>query len=292
MHPCNMTDMGIHMSDAPLKVHITGVYGLIGNLVYGHLQTRGDRYELYGSGRRTAGSYRADAASLIHLPDDRFRLADLADAEAVRAAVEGMDAVLHIGAVPDPGASFEDILQSNVIGTYNVLEACRLAGVRRLVYASSIMASMGYFSYQDPYLAIREQRFEDVPAPIPVIRHTDLPRPTEPYSASKVWGEGICRAYADAHGIATVCLRIGAVNKENRSLLPWTDSLWCSHRDVTRIIELALEATARPCFEICYGVSDNRHRWVDLAPARERLGYVPRDSAEATAALHAEQGGS
>ncbi len=268
------------MSDQPLKVHVTGVYGLIGNLIYAHLAAQDDLYDVYGSGRRMIRSDRADAHALLHLSPSRFRLADLSDAEAILRALEGMDAVLHIGAVPDPGAPFPDILQSNVVGTYHVLEACRQAGIKRLVYASSIMASMGYFNYQEPYRAIREQRFADVPAAIPMVRHTDLPRPTEPYSASKVWGEGLCRAYSDAHEISTVCLRIGAVNKENRSLMPWTDSLWCSHRDVTNILELALQATVRPCFEICYGVSDNRHRWVDLESARTQLGYVPQDSAE------------
>ena len=268
------------MSDGPLKVHVTGVYGLIGNLVYGYLSAQNNLYDVYGSGRRDTSSDRAEAGSLLHLPDTHFRLADLSDAEAISQAVEGMDAVLHIGAVPDPGAPFKDILHSNVVGTYNVLEACRQAGIKRLIYASSIMASMGYFNYQEPYLAIREQRFDDVPDSIPMVQHTDLPRPTEPYSASKIWGEGLCRAYSDAYGISTVCLRIGAVNKENRSLMPWADSLWCSHRDVTNIIELALKATAQPCFEICYGVSDNQHRWVDLEPAKKQLGYVPRDSAE------------
>ncbi len=267
------------MSNGPLKVHVTGVYGLIGNLVYDHLNRQPGRYDVYGSSRRSASSVRADADSLVHLPETHFVQADLADADAMRQAIRGMDAVLHIGAVPDPAASFEDILHSNIVGTYNVLEACREAGVKRLVYASSVMASMGYFYFQEPYRAIREQRFDVVPDDIPLITPTDLPRPTEPYSASKVWGEGICRTYHDAHGMATVCLRIGAVNKEDRSLYDWTDSLWCSQRDVINIIELSLQATANPCFHICYGISDNRHRWVDLEPSRTALGFQPQDGA-------------
>ena len=267
------------MSSNPLKVHITGVYGLIGNLVYGHLNRQPDRYDVHGSSRRSASSTRADADSLIRLPDTHFVQADLGDADAMMQAIAGMDAVLHIGAVPDPAAPFEDVLHSNVVGTYNVLEACRKAGVKRLVYASSVMATMGYFYYQEPYNAIREERFEDVPDDIPLITPADPPRPTEPYSASKVWGEGICRTYHDAHDIATVCLRIGAVNKEDRSLFGWTDSLWCSQRDVASIIELALQATAAPCFHICYGISNNRHRWVDLASSRQALGFEPRDGA-------------
>ena len=263
--------------EKPIKVHITGVYGLIGNLAYLHLSKEPDRYDVYGSGRRTVSSDRADADSIARLSDDHFMIADLADAAAMSAAIEGMDAVLHIAAVPDPRASFEDVLSSNIVGTYNVLEACRKAGVKRLVYASSIMATWGYFVHQEPYRAIFEERMDDIPANIPLITHADPVRPTEPYSASKVWAEGFCRTYHDAHGISTVCLRIGAVNKEDGSEQPWIRAVYCSHRDVTEIIRLALEATAQPRFDICYGVSDNKHRWVDLENSRVRLGFVPQD---------------
>ncbi len=267
------------MPSTPLKVHITGVYGLIGNLVYAHLSRQPERYDVYGSSRRDASSIRADTAVRVPVPDTHFVQADLGDAPAIRQALDGMDAVLHIGAVPDPAASFEDVLHSNIVGTYNVLEACREAGIRRLVYASSIMATMGYFYFQEPYRAIREQRFDAVPEDLTLVTPTDPTHPTEPYSASKVWGEGMCRIYHDAHGLATVCLRIGAVNKEDRSLFAWTDSLWCSQRDVVNIIELSLQATASPCFHICYGVSDNRHRWVDLESSRQALGFQPQDGA-------------
>jgi NAD+ dependent glucose-6-phosphate dehydrogenase len=264
----------------PLKVHITGVYGLIGNLVYRHLSEQGNRYDVNGSGRRAVSSDRADEGSIVQLPPDHFMIADLTDAAAVSEAMRGMDAVLHIAAVPDPFAPFQDVLASNIVGTYNVLEACREAGILRLVYASSIMVSAGYHVYQEPYRAIRECRMQDIPETIPMITHLDPPRPTDPYSASKVWGEAICRTYADAYGISTVCLRIGYVNKKDYCSLAYADSIWCSQRDVVNITELALIATEKPRFDICYGVSDNKYRWVDLEHARERLGYVPQDSVE------------
>lgn len=264
----------------PLKVHITGVYGLIGNLVYRYLSQQPGLYDIYGSGRRTASSIRADRASIVRVPDDHFMIADLSDKDAVQEAIDGMDAVLHIGATPSPDASFEEVLNNNIVGTYNVLEACRKAGVSRLVYASSIMVSYGYFKYTDPYKAIKELRFRDIPDTIPVITHRDPPRPTEPYSASKVYGEAICRTYSDAHGISTVCLRIGYVNKQDLCDLPFANSLWLSHQDCVNLIDLALAATKKPVFEICYGVSDNRYRWVDLEHAREVLGFVPQDGNE------------
>ena len=68
-------------------------------------------------------------------------------------AIDGMDAVLHIAAVPDPGASFDDVLSSNIVGTHNVLEGCPQGGVRRLVYASSIMVNW-LIIYDEPYKAV------------------------------------------------------------------------------------------------------------------------------------------
>ena len=267
-------------TSGPIKVHITGVYGLIGNLMYSHLSSQPELYDVYGSSRRSVSSARADADAILPLPDDHFMIADLSDAQAVCKAVAGMDAVLHIGAAPGPEAPFKVVLNSNIIGTYNVLEACREAGVRRLVYASSIMVSNGYFKYSEPYSSIYNLRYEDIPENIPPITHTHLPRPTEPYSASKVYGESLCRTYADAHQISTVCLRIGYVNKEDLCTIPFANSQWFSQRDCANLIELALIATEKPVFEICYGVSDNQHRWVDIDHSREVLGFIPQDSHE------------
>jgi nucleoside-diphosphate-sugar epimerase len=263
-----------------LKVHITGVYGLIGNLVYRHLHAQPDRYDVYGSGRRSLSSSRADAESILRLPDDHFLIADLADADAVARAIDGMDAVLHIGAVPNPDASFQQVLDSNIRGTHHVLEACRQTGVKRMVYASSIMASWGYYVYEEPYRSIREERLDSLPHLIPVITHRDPVRPTEPYSASKVWAEAYCRSYVDAYGMSIICLRIGGVNKENAASKPASQAVWCSHRDVVNFTEQALIATGDPIYDICYAVSDNRYRWVDIVHTREVLGYTPQDRAE------------
>ncbi len=265
------------MSDTPLKVHITGVYGLIGNLVYRHLQQQGG-YELHGSGRRTMSSERADAQQRLQLPDTHFHLADLADADAIRDALAGADAVLHIGAVPDPTNSFDEVLESNIRGTYNVLEACRHHGIRRLVYASSVMASWGYIQHAEPYRLIRENRTAELPATWPRITHADPVRPTEPYSMSKVWAEGACRTYVDAHDLSVICLRIGWVNSQNAAKGHYENSIWCSHRDITSSFELALKKTAEASvFDICYAMSESEFRWVDLEHARQVTGFVPRD---------------
>jgi nucleoside-diphosphate-sugar epimerase len=264
----------------PLKVHITGVYGLIGNLMYRHLNRRPEHYDVYGSGRRAVSSHRAGEKGIQMLPEDHFRIADLSDALAINEALSGMDAVLHIAATPDPAASFEETVNSNIMGTYHVLEACREAGIKRLVFASSIMVSNGYFRHTEPYKAIRDSRWDDIPEKYHIITHHDPVRPTEPYSASKVYGEAICRTYHDSHQISTVCLRIGYVNKEDLCSIPFANSMWFSHHDCANLIELALEATSKSIFEICYGVSDNQYRWVDIEHSREVLGFIPKDSHE------------
>jgi nucleoside-diphosphate-sugar epimerase len=266
------------MAEQPLKVHITGVYGLIGNIVYKHLSQWPERYELYGSGRRLMSSRRADEETRAQLPDDHFHIADISNAQAIEGALEGMDAVLHIAAVPGPEDGFEDVLESNIRGTYNVLEACRKKNIGRLVYASSIMATWGYAQFVEPYKAIREGRIEDLPADFAPVKHTDPPRPTEPYSMSKVWAEGACRTYADAHGLSVICLRIGWVNKENAAHGTFSNSIWCSHRDIASSFEHALVKTARgPVYDICYALSDNEYLWVDLEHSREVTGFVPQD---------------
>lgn len=265
------------MSDTPLKVHITGVYGLIGNVVYRHLSETGD-FDLYGSGRRSLSSARADEEQRCQLPDDHFRIADLSDADGISAALEGADAVLHIAAVPDPTNTFDEVLESNIRGTYNVLEACRQHGIRRLVYASSIMATWGYVQHVEPYKSIREGRIGDLPAEWKRVQHTDPVRPTEPYSMSKVWAEGACRTYADAHDLSVICLRIGWVNSENAAGGPFGNSIWCSHRDIASSFELALRKTAEAeVYDICYALSDSEYRWVDLDHARDVTGFVPQD---------------
>ena len=264
----------------PIKVHITGVYGLIGNLVYKHLGQWPERYELYGSGRRQASSRRADEDVRVEMPDEHFSIADVSDAHAVDRALEGMDAVLHIAAVPGPEDSFDDVMESNIRGTYNVLEACHKKGVGRMVYASSIMATWGYCQFVEPYKSIGDNRADDIPDDFPLVKHTDPVRPTEPYSTSKVWAEGACRTYADAHGLSVICLRIGRVMEEDQPQESRHWAVWCSRRDLAGLVRCCIEAPDELRFEIFYALSDNRWGFRDIERARELIGYQPQDRAE------------
>jgi uronate dehydrogenase len=182
--------------------------------------------------------------------------ADLTDYDAVARAVEGVDAVVHLGAVPDE-APFDVLAGPNLHGTFHVFEACRRAGVRRIVYASSNHAT-GMYPVGEP------------------LDGRVVPRPDGLYGASKVFGEALGRMYAERFGLRVVCLRIGSFRErpgEEREL-----STWLSHGDAVRLVRAAL--TADVGFAIVYGASANTRRWW---PPDTEIGFVPVDDAEAFA---------
>lgn len=118
---------------------------------------------------------------------------DIRNAEVVRSALEGADAVVHLAANTGVAPSVKDPVfdcDVNVRGTLNVLEACRQQGVRRMVFASS-GAPLG--------------------VQLPPLHENLAPRPVSPYGASKLAGEGYCSAYFQTFGIETVALRFGNV---------------------------------------------------------------------------------
>jgi nucleoside-diphosphate-sugar epimerase len=261
------------------KVLITGAYGLIGNIVYRHLDESGE-HEVYGLSRRRLPSDRLPESQLAKIPDDRFFLADLTDEVALRRAVKGMDAIVHMAANADGEAEWDSVLNSNIIGTYNVYEACRLAGVPRIVFASSIMTIFGY-ALEEPYKAIHEARLDAVPESVPLITAQDPARPTALYSCSKVWGEAMAHMYAHVHGMSCLCIRIGWVVSEDKPPdEPYANPVWCSQRDIAQLVERCLAAPESVRYDLFYGLSDNEHRWADIAHAREVIGYVPLDRAE------------
>lgn len=186
---------------------------------------------------------------------ETYRPADMGDREAVDALIEGADMVVHFGAIADE-APFDDILHSNIIGAYNVWEAARRHGVRRVVYASSIHA-VGMYP--------KNQRIG-----------TDVPhRPDSYYGLSKCFAEDLARMYWEKSGVEAVCLRIlSCANVGNTRAL----GSWLSYRDLVQLVTRAIDT---PTTEFCviYGVSNNDRAPVDNSQAAF-LGYRPKDNAE------------
>ncbi|HEU0014932.1 MAG TPA: NAD-dependent epimerase/dehydratase family protein, partial [Longimicrobium sp.] len=124
------------------------------------------------------------------LPDAEFVEADVRDADAVKAAARGVEAVFHLAASVGNTRSIDNPIldsQVNVLGTLNVLEAARHGGARKVVYSSSA----GIFG-ELRTLPIREDH--------PV-------EPDTPYGSSKLCAEKHCLAYAKLYDLEAVCLR-------------------------------------------------------------------------------------
>lgn len=183
-------------------------------------------------------------------------IADLSNLEAVHQLMRDVDAVVHMG-----GISAEDewdaLLPANIVGTYNLYEAARRAGVKRVVFASSNHV-VGFH---------RRTR---------VIGPDEAIRPDTRYGVTKAFGEALARLYADKHGLESVCLRIGQFRPRpaNSRML----SLWLSPEDMVRLVQSSLDAD-NVHFEVVYGVSANQRGWYEN-PGAVRIGYVPQENAE------------
>jgi uronate dehydrogenase len=229
------------------RVLVTGAAGALGTRLRQHL----------------AGRYKAlrlsDRAPLGTAgPGEELAQVELADAAAVEALFEGVDACVHLGGQPVE-APWEVIMASNIVGVVNVWEAARKAGTRRMVFASSNHA-IGFHP--------RTKKLD----------HSSPARPDSRYGLSKAFGEDVALYYANKHGISAMCLRIGSARAEpvdERGL-----STWQSYPDFCRLVEVGL--TADFVYEIAYGVSANPRSWWDNGNV-ERLGYRPQDNAEAWA---------
>lgn len=258
------------------KVLVTGTSGLIGGIVYKYLSQFPERYTVHGLDWKQKSSDPGSSGCAV--PDDRFYLVDVADPDAVQGAVDGKDLVVHLAANADEASEWESLLPPNVVGAYAVLEASRKAGVERVVNASSVMVNWGY--RRDPEIrAVEEAAEVDLPAEIPLVTHLSEVRPDCLYGASKVWAESLSRAYVEAHGMSVICVRIGAINKKNENA-PSERSWWCSHRDISRLIECCIEAPADVRFDIFYGLSASAWRWMDLDHAKAIVGFEPLDSVQ------------
>ena len=227
------------------NVLITGAAGSVGRLLRHSLKGR------YSNLRLSDVQPLEDVA-----PDEDVEIADLSNLEAVHHLMRDVDAVVHMG-----GISVEDtwdaLLPANIVGTYNVYEAARRAGVKRVVFASSNHV-VGFY------------RRTQVIGPEKAIR------PDTRYGITKAFGEALARFYADKHGLESVCLRIGQFRPSptNSRML----SLWLSPEDLVRLVQSSLDAN-NIHFEVVYGVSANQRGWYD-DPGAAKIGYVPQQNAE------------
>ncbi len=233
------------------KVLITGAAGRIGEVLHQGLR---ECYDLRLMYHRTVREV-AEGEEVV-----RGSVADLA---AMAEAVTSVDAVVHLAGDPAVSATWESVLEKNIQGVYCTYEACRNAGVKRVVFASTNHVT-GLYEEEGMYTTPE----------MPV-------RPDSLYGASKAFGESLGRYYVDRYGLEVVCLRIGSFQPDSSVVGRKSDrilSTWLSHRDCVHLVQCSIEADVR--FGIYYGISGNTRGYWDLQNARRELGYVPQDNAE------------
>jgi len=234
---------------ADRPVLLTGAAGGLGTALRPHLLAR------YGALRSS------DVVPFgPPLAGEEIAIGDIADENFCDRLCTGAGALVHLG-----GRSTEDswavISRANIVGCFNMFDAARVAGIKRVVFASSNHA-IGFHP--------SDQRLDA----------TARQRPDSLYGVSKAFGEDLASLYVDKHGMEIACLRIGSsfpAPSDVRQL-----STWLSYADLFRLVAACLEAP-KLGFAVVYGASKNSRGWWDNSKTPE-IAFTPEDSADAFAA--------
>jgi len=252
-----------------MKIAITGAAGLIGRFLAAELE----------------GDHEVVRIDL----EPPAVVADVRDPVALTRAFSGCSTVVHLAAVVSLSAGWQEILDTNIVGTRNVFEAAHLAGVKRVIFASSNHAvgmherSGGAALY--------------APAAGLVVRDDAPFCPDSWYGVGKAFGEVLGRYYSDEFGLQVTCVRIGSIVQGDSPDDPaltvpaWLPHLtqsdaharyaatWMSQRDFARLVRAIIVRDVP--FAVVYGVGDNATRFWDLEPGRAIFGFWPLDGVKA-----------
>lgn len=245
------------------KVLVTGLSGLIGSILRPKLVSFYDVSAL-------------NRSAVDQIPTTQ---ADIADEEAIRSAFNGIDTVVHLAAKAGGRHPWTDLHSANIVGTYNVLKVAQESGCRRFVFASSGATVAGYESIE-PYKSIINGQYANVSDDYVRLDHTHPVWPLGIYGSTKVWGEAICRNFADSSEMTVFCVRIGYVNREDKPLKTRDWATWCSQRDVVNALMACVTLKEPPKFTTFFVNSNNKWGYRDLMHAFKTVGFKPLDAAE------------
>jgi nucleoside-diphosphate-sugar epimerase len=235
------------------RVLVTGAAGNIGSYFAEHSN---GKYEL----RLMVQDMDEDAKALQQFGE--VVTGDLLDLEGMKKLCQDIDTVVHMAGDPSPSATWQELLDANIIGTYNTFVAAKAAGCRRVIHASSIHAVSGY------------------PADVQV-KTSEPVNPGDLYGVSKCFGEALGRYMAEKEGLSVITLRIGAFQPPEAARaekgIGMLDA-WVSHRDLNQLIQRCIDVE-NVKFAILHGLSNNRFKRLDISDARELVGYDPQDDA-------------
>ncbi|HEY1624079.1 MAG TPA: NAD-dependent epimerase/dehydratase family protein [Streptosporangiaceae bacterium] len=240
------------MSDIQ-RILVTGGAGFVGATLVRQLVASGYRVRVLDN--LSTG----DEAHLAGV-DAELVTGDIRDTGALDDAIGGMDAVIHlaaagsvVGSVTDPVANFE----SNVVGTFRVLDAARRAGVERTVQASTGGALIGDAT--------------------PPVNEKSLPKPLSPYGASKLAGEGYAHAFAKTYGLRTVAVRFGNVYGP-----------WCARK--RGVLNVYFEALHNGTPLVIYGDGTASRDYVHVSDIAQALQLALEKDVPGGTVVHAASG--
>ena len=191
---------------------------------------------------------------------------DLASLGDVRSAMEGVEALVHLGATPDDDDFMTKLLPPNIVGVFNVIESAREAGVPRVILASS--GQVVWWQRMHGQIPIRV----DV-----------QPTPRGWYAATKCFLEAAGRSLAEAEGRCVLAVRMGwcprtAEQAAEIAATDWARDVYFSPGDAGRFFADAVQASPWLGYAVVYASSrPETHAVFDLEPAQALLGYEPRD---------------
>lgn len=234
------------------RVLVTGSSGRIGRAAVDELRRRG--HDVRGFDRLPRAGW------------DGTEIGELADPRAVERAVTGRDILVHLAATPDDADFLTELLPSNVVGFYRVMEAARRGGVGRIVLASS-----GQVTW-----------WQHMAGRLPV-RPTDPPSPRSWYAATKMFMESVGRSFAELHGIEVLVARLGWCPRTPEHAAgiaaeDWAKDVYLSPGDAGRFFAAAVEAPPGFRHAVVYVSScPVSGPAFDLEPTRVLLGWEPCD---------------
>lgn len=250
----------------PQRILVTGSAGRLGRAAVAELVARG--HTVIGF----------DVRPTPGVPTANSIVATLADADSLRKAATGANAIIHLAATPDDarfprGESPDDgdnfvseLVPNNVIGPYQVLETARSLKIPRVILASSGQVIDGHL--REGFIPVKTDA---------------LPRPRYLYACTKVFLEAIGQVYSRHHGIAVLAVRLGwcprdagqveEIRRDERA-----QDVYLSPGDAGRFFAAAVEAETIPPFAVLYATSRFTHALrYDLNASQKWLNWEPRE---------------
>lgn len=230
------------------KVLITGAGGRIGSVITPMLSN-------------TYNLRLLDTMKLKPHKKEEIVTGDIRDAAFLKSAMEDVDAIIHLAAIPDEDDFYTKLMPINIEGTYTLLETARRCGVKKVVLASTCQIAFGY--------------------PNSTFVTTDMAvRPVNLYSCTKIFGEAVGRYYSDKFGMSVICLRIGYFQNYDSEFLQDSEvrKKWCSPKDLVQIIEKSIDSKLK--YGVFFAISNNKDRVWDIEDAKQKLNYDPVDGTQ------------